>query len=220
VGSVGRGVLMLSGGIDSPVAGYLMNKRGLNLVAIHFHTPPYTGPDALDKVRSLAQQLAPWNCGKLALYTLNFTAIQLKINDLPKKEFATIVARVVMMQIAQQILLKEDAKALITGEALAQVASQTLESLTVTDALAPMLVMRPCLGMDKQEIIHIAQRLDTFDTSIIPASDCCSLFAPAHPSTRPKLQEVSELIALLEIEQLSQACLEQAEITVFSKTYP
>ncbi|NIZ18857.1 tRNA uracil 4-sulfurtransferase ThiI [Entomospira culicis] len=216
VGAVGRGVLMLSGGIDSPVAGYMMNKRGMNLVAVHFHTPPYTGEEALQKVEQLAQALAPWNSGKLSLYTINFTEIQLKINQLPKAEFATIVGRILMMKIARLIMLKEDARAIITGEALAQVASQTLESLQVTDALSPALVLRPCVGMDKQEIIEIAQTMKTFATSIIPAADCCSLFAPDRPATRPKIEEVADLITQLAAEDLIEKAFSQAKIV----TYP
>jgi tRNA uracil 4-sulfurtransferase len=215
IGTTGRGVLMLSGGIDSPVASYMMNKRGLNLVAVHFHTPPYTGSESLEKVQQLATALAPWNCGKLALYTINFTEIQLKIQQIPKPEFTTIVSRIMMMKIAQLIMHKEDARALITGEALGQVASQTLESLQVTDALSQQLVLRPCVGMDKQEIIYLAQKIDTFDTSIIPASDCCSLFAPDHPSTRPKIEEVSQLILQLEVDELIANCFAAAQITVY-----
>ncbi|NIZ40839.1 tRNA 4-thiouridine(8) synthase ThiI [Entomospira entomophila] len=218
VGSVGRGVLLLSGGIDSPVAGYLTCKRGLNLVAVHFHTPPYTGEESLEKVKALAQSLSGWNSGKIALYIINFTSIQLEVNKLSKGEFTTIVSRILMMQIASKIQEKEEAKALITGEALAQVASQTLESLQVTDALTPSLVIRPCIGMDKNEIIHFAQKIHTFETSIIPATDCCSLFAPKHPSTRPKEGEVRDLLAQCHVEHLINEAIESAQIIILSNT--
>ncbi|NIZ46686.1 tRNA 4-thiouridine(8) synthase ThiI [Spirochaetales bacterium BR208] len=218
VGSVGRGILLLSGGIDSPVAGYLMCKRGLNLVAIHFHTPPYTGEESLDKVKALAQGLSGWNSGKIALYIINFTPIQLEVNKLSKGEFTTIVSRIFMMQIASKIQEKEEAKALITGEALAQVASQTLESLQVTDALSDSLILRPCIGMDKNEIIHFAQKIKTFETSIIPATDCCSLFAPKHPSTRPKKEEVRDLISQCHLGALIDEAVDSAEIIILSHT--
>lgn len=215
VGASGRGLLMLSGGIDSPVAGYLMNKRGLNIVAVHFSTPPYTDHESLMKVETLSKQLSPWNTGRLRLYILNFTSIQLKINNIPKPEFTTIVSRIIMMKIAKIIMEQEDAKAIITGESLSQVASQTLESLQVSDALVNALILRPCLSMDKQEIITIAKKIETFKTSIIPATDCCSLFSPQHPSTRPKVKEVEELVNSLALDEIFIDVINKAEIKTF-----
>lgn len=193
IATAGRGLLLLSGGIDSPVAGWLMAKRGLTLIAAHFHTPPYTSPAALQKVHDLAQKLAPWNGGRIVLHSVNFTPLQLAINALVPPPFVTLISRICMARIAHLLGATEHAPVLITGEALGQVASQTLESLICTDAMAQSLVLRPCVGMDKQQIITIAREIDTLEISNIAADDCCSLFAPTSPKIHPSLAEVRAL---------------------------
>ncbi|MCL2519798.1 MAG: tRNA 4-thiouridine(8) synthase ThiI [Spirochaetaceae bacterium] len=201
VGSSGRGIVLLSGGIDSPVAAYLMMKRGLSLTAVHFHTPPYTSPAALAKVQRLAEQLAVYNNGKLPLYAINFTPIQLAINK-GDSRYTTLFSRAAMMQICQKLAGQLGAAGLITGESLGQVASQTLAALTFTDALAGGLVLRPCIGMDKNEIIAIAKKINTYTTSIEAETDCCSLFAPEHPIIRPHFEESLKLYEALQLEDL------------------
>ncbi|MCK5737177.1 MAG: tRNA 4-thiouridine(8) synthase ThiI [Spirochaetaceae bacterium] len=184
VGTAGRGMLLLSGGIDSPVAGYLMSKRGLKLTAVHFHTPPYTSPEALDKVTRLAGLIAPW-CQGLTLYSVNFTECQLKINKSVNPAATTIHTRACMMQIGEELAKKRHCGALVTGESLGQVASQTLESLAFTNSSVQMPVFRPLIGLDKEEIVVIARRIGTFETAIEPFEDCCTLFSPEKPLTRP-----------------------------------
>ncbi|MBN2626503.1 MAG: tRNA 4-thiouridine(8) synthase ThiI [Spirochaetales bacterium] len=191
VGTAGKGVLLLSGGIDSPVAGYLMGKRGVKLSAVYFHTPPYTSDDALTKVKDLAAGLSPWS-GGIKLKIVNFTEVQMLINKSVPPEATTLHTRASMMAIAQKIAEEEGAGALITGEALSQVASQTMESLRFTGSVVDLPVLRPCIGMDKEEIILISRRLNLFETSTRPFDDCCTLFSPVHPLIRPDFKTITE----------------------------
>lgn len=191
VGSSGRAALLLSGGIDSPVAGYMMAKRGLVLTAVHFAAPPYTSPRAELKVKKLASIVARYS-GRINLAVVPFTEIQEHIKDNCPEELFTVIMRRLMMKIAQRIARKDKCQALITGESLGQVASQTIGAIACTDAVATMPVFRPCIGMDKEEIIAIARRIGTFGTSILPFEDCCTVFTPRHPKTRPELEKVIE----------------------------
>ena len=218
VSSAGRGVLLLSGGIDSPVAGYLMAKRGMRLSAVHFHTPPFTSEEAYKKAVRLAGLIAPW-CEGLSLYTIPFTDCQVAINKWVDKSATTLHSRAAMMQIAQRISLGVTAdriNALVTGESLGQVASQTLECLAYTDRSVSAPVFRPLIGMDKEEIIALARKIGVYETAIEPFDDCCTLFSPEHPLTRPNL--VSELQNYGKIEGLTrliEAAVEVAETIRF-----
>lgn len=210
-GTAGKGILLLSGGIDSPVAGYMMAKRGLQLEAVHFHSFPYTSERAQDKVMSLGKKLKLYT-GSLKVYSVNLLAIQKEIADKCPSEEMTILSRRFMMQIAERVALKIGAKTLVTGESLGQVASQTIEGLTVTNAAVKMPVMRPLIAFDKTDIIDIAMRIDTFETSILPFEDCCTVFLPDRVVTKPKLAALEKSQALLDSEGLIQAALEQIEI--------
>ena len=187
--TAGKGVLLLSGGIDSPVAGYMMAKRGMKLDAIYFHAYPYTSNEALEKVKTLASLIAPYNQG-MRLFVVPFTEGQVHIRDNGYEEEATLMFRAAMMQTAQRIAKANDAIAIVTGEALSQVASQTLDAMSFTDSMTDLLVIRPLVGMDKEDIIGKAKRIGTYDTSILPYEDCCVVFSPKHPVTRP-VKEVS-----------------------------
>lgn len=215
VSTGGRGMLLLSGGIDSPVAGYLMAKRGLKLTAVHFHTPPFTSPEAHDKVVRLAALIAPW-CEGLTLYSVPFTECQVKINQSVDRAATTLHTRSCMMEIAENIARKRHCEALVTGESLGQVASQTLESLAFTDAAVPMPVFRPLIGLDKEEIIVLARKIGTFETAIEPFEDCCTLFSPDKPLTRPNV--ISERLVYEGIEGLDiliEKAAENSEILHF-----
>lgn len=189
IGTSGRGMLLLSGGIDSPVAGYMLAKRGMQIQAIHFEAPPYTSERARLKVEKLAEEISEY-CGDIAFHCVPFTDIQVAIRDNCPEELFTIIMRRLMMEIAQRICERENCSCLITGESLGQVASQTMGAIVCTDAVCRMPVFRPCIGMDKSEIVEIARKIDTFDTSILPYEDCCTVFTPKHPRTRPVLQDV------------------------------
>ncbi len=189
VGTAGKGMLLLSGGIDSPVAGAMMAKRGMKADAIYFHAYPYTSEMALEKVRTLASLIAPYMQG-LRLFVVPFTDGQVYIRDNGYEEEATLMFRASMMQTAERIAKEYGATALITGEALSQVASQTLDAMSFTDSMTDLLVLRPLLGMDKEEIIIRARGIGTYDTSILPYEDCCVVFSPKHPITRP-IKEVA-----------------------------
>ena len=189
IGTSGRGMLLLSGGIDSPVAGYMLAKRGMQIQAIHFEAPPYTSEHARLKVEKLAEEISEY-CGDIAFHCVPFTDIQVAIRDNCPEELFTIIMRRLMMEIAQRICERENCSCLITGESLGQVASQTMGAIVCTDAACRMPVFRPCIGMDKSEIVEIARKIDTFDTSILPYEDCCTVFTPKHPRTRPVLQDV------------------------------
>jgi tRNA uracil 4-sulfurtransferase len=189
VGTSGRAIVLLSGGIDSPVAAWYMMKRGLKLEAIHFHTPPFTGPRAQKKVEELASLLAPYNDG-ITLHLCRFTDVQNQITaSCPERLILTIMRRS-MLRIAAALAEGRNISALVTGESLGQVASQTLENMIAIDAASPILVLRPLLGMDKDEIVDRARDIGTYETSILPHEDCCSIFVPRHPKTRPSVAEV------------------------------
>lgn len=189
VGSAGKGVLLLSGGIDSPVAGYMALKRGLKLEGCYFHSHPYTTEQAKEKVIDLAKKLSIYNNG-FKLHIVNFTNIQLEIYEKCPHAQLTIIMRRVMMMIAEKIAEKSNGKALITGESLGQVASQTIESLTVTNMAVDMIVLRPLIGMDKIDVIKIAEKIDTYETSILPYEDCCTIFVAKHPETKPRIDKI------------------------------
>ncbi len=189
VGTSGRAMLLLSGGIDSPVAAYMMAKRGVYLSTIHFVSPPYTSERARLKVERLCEKLAPW-CGDLEFYCVPFTEIQEALRDNCPEELFTIIMRRLMMEIAQRICKEKGIPALCTGESIGQVASQTMGALVCTDAACKMPVFRPVIGMDKVEITAISRKIDTFDISIEPYEDCCTVFTPKHPKTKPTLAEV------------------------------
>lgn len=206
VGTSGKAALLLSGGIDSPVAGWMMAKRGLELCAVYFHAHPYTTDRAKEKVLELARRVSVYS-GAIRVYVVPFTEIQLDIYEKCPHEQLTIIMRRIMMRIAEKIAEKEGAQALITGESLGQVASQTLASLYCTNAVCSMPVFRPVIGFDKQEIIDIAQKIDTFETSILPYEDCCTIFVAKHPTTRPKLSDIqiSEQALVNLEEQIARA---------------
>lgn len=206
VSTSGKAALMLSGGIDSPVAAYMMAKRGLTLIGIHFASPPYTSERARSKVISLAQLLTPYT-GNMNVYVVPYTKPQEFIRDNAPEELFTVLMRRSMMRITRMLCDKENAEAIITGESLAQVASQTLRAIACTDAAQDLPVFRPCIGMDKTEIIDIARKIGTFDTSILPYEDCCTIFTPAHPRTKPHLDEIesAERLMMPELSELEAA---------------
>jgi thiamine biosynthesis protein ThiI len=194
-------MLLLSGGIDSPVAGVMMAKRGLSISAVHFYTPPYTGERALMKVRSLCEKMARY-CGTVPLFIVPFTQISEQIKEYCREDFHTLIMRRLMMQIAQRIALDDGCGALVTGESVGQVASQTIMSLACTGAGLDLPVLRPVIGLDKEEIIAIARKIDTFETSILPFDDCCTVFTPRHPKTKPRLDEIISAESALDLEEL------------------
>lgn len=209
-GTAGLATLLISGGIDSPVAGYMMARRGLELTAVHFYSYPYTSERARDKVVDLAKIVSRFS-GPIKLHLVPFTEIQLAIYEkCPPKE-TTVLMRRLMMKIAQLWAEKDGARALITGEALGQVASQTLESLCVTDDAVTMPVFRPLIGFDKNDIVAIAKKIDTFNTSILPYEDCCTVFVPQHPVTKPEVQKMRESEALVDFSEMIQRAIENTE---------
>ena len=210
-GSAGKGVLLLSGGIDSPVAGYMMAKRGMELVCVYYHSHPYTSERAKEKVVELARKLSVYT-GSIKLYVAPFTEIQMQIIEKCKENELTIIMRRYMMQVAEQVAKKENALALITGESLGQVASQTVESMFVTNSELELPVYRPVVGMDKIDITDIARAIDTFETSILPYEDCCTIFVPKHPKTRPILADIKKSEEVLNREQLIANCMGNMEI--------
>ena len=191
VGTSGRAAILISGGIDSPVAAYMMAKRGIKLTAIHFASPPYTSKRAEDKVVRLLRKVSRY-AGRLTMYTVPFTKIQERLKDECPEELFTIIMRRLMMEMSEKIALDNDCSALITGESLGQVASQTIGALGCTNEATDMVIFRPLIGMDKQEIIDISYKIDTFETSIEPYEDCCTVFTPKHPRTKPVLKYVKE----------------------------
>jgi thiamine biosynthesis protein ThiI len=210
-GSAGKGVLLLSGGIDSPVAGYMMAKRGLELVCVYYHSHPYTSERAKDKVVELARKLSVYT-GSIKLYVAPFTEIQMQIIEKCKENELTIIMRRYMMQVAEQVAKLENALALVTGESLGQVASQTLESMHVTNSDLELPVYRPVVGMDKIDITDIARQIDTFETSILPFEDCCTIFVPKHPKTKPRLEDIKKSEEALDKDQLIANCMANMEI--------
>lgn len=211
VGTSGKGMLLLSGGIDSPVAGYMMAKRGIALEAVHYHSFPYTSERAKQKVIELAQELSAYT-GPIKIHMVHFTDIQMSIYEKCPEEQLTLIMRVFMMRIAEKIAKDRNCGALITGESLGQVASQTLASLTVTNSVIDLPVFRPLIGMDKLEIMDIAKRIDTYETSILPYEDCCTVFVPKHPVTHPKLEKILKSVKLLDSEALIADALAKTEV--------
>ncbi|MCM1523582.1 MAG: tRNA 4-thiouridine(8) synthase ThiI [Ruminococcus sp.] len=211
VGTSGKAMLLLSGGIDSPVAGYMMAKRGIDISAIHFAAPPYTSDRARLKVEKLCEKIAPW-CGDTDFYCVPFTEIQEAIRDNCPEELFTVIMRRLMMEIAQRICEDKGITALITGESVGQVASQTMGAIVCTDSVCRMPVFRPVIGMDKSEIVEISRKIDTFDTSVLPYEDCCTVFTPKHPKTKPSLEEVTAAQNAFDFEPLIQKAAENTEM--------
>ena len=211
VGMGGKGMLLLSGGIDSPVAGYMMASRGMQIEAVYFHAFPFTSNQAKDKVVELARLLTPFT-GSLRLHIINFTEIQLQIRDHCPEDMITIVMRRMMMRIAEKLAEKYHCKALVTGESLGQVASQTLEALCTTDSVVERPVFRPLIGLDKDDTVQIARRIGTFETSILPYEDCCTVFVAKHPKTHPSLLHASDAENNLAIEELVNIGLQDIEV--------
>ena len=209
VGMGGRAVSLLSGGIDSPVSSWMMARRGVELEMVHFVSPPYTSQQAQDKVLELAHLLTGY-CGRLVVHIVPFTKIQEEIRKNCPEEYFTLIMRRFMMRLAQAVARKIGAKALVTGESLGQVASQTMLALGTTDDVCEMPVLRPLIGMDKVEIIRIARQIGTFDTSILPYEDCCTVFTPRHPCTRPKLEDVRTAEAALDVDALVNEAFAQS----------
>lgn len=214
VGSSGNALLLLSGGIDSPVAGYMMAKRGIHISAIHYVSPPYTSERARLKVEQLCEKMTDY-CGNIAFFCVPFTEIQEAIKNNCPEEYFTIIMRRIMMEIAQQIAEKDECLALITGESVGQVASQTLSAIRCTDAVCRMPVFRPLIGMDKTEIVEISRKIDTFDISTLPYEDCCTVFTPKHPKVRPALSDVEKAQAQFDFSNLIKKAVEDTEMKIF-----
>ncbi len=213
VSTSGKGALMLSGGIDSPVAAYMMAKRGMSIMSVHFASPPYTSERARNKVVTLAEKLTDYT-GDMNLFIVPFTTVQEYIRDHGVPELFTILMRRSMMRITEKLARKFGASAIITGESLGQVASQTMAAITATNASVDMPIFRPVIGMDKTEITEIARKIDTFETSILPFEDCCTIFTPPHPKTKPSLEEViaaEEAMGLEELFRLEAEAADEAE---------
>ena len=210
VGANGRAAMLLSGGIDSPVAGYMMAKRGLELVAIHFFSYPYTSERAKEKVLELAEILTAYT-GRMPLLVVPFTKIQEAIRDCCHEELFTLIMRRFMMRIAEKLAVREGCGGLITGESLGQVASQTMPAMAVTGAVCSLPVFRPVIGMDKEEIVRIARKIGTFETSILPYEDCCTVFTPKHPNTRPKMPKILEAESHLDVDALVEEAVNGTE---------
>ena len=211
IGTNGRAMLLLSGGIDSPVAGYMIAKRGVTVEAVYFHAPPYTSERAKQKVIDLAQIVSQY-AGPINLHIVNFTDIQLYIYENCPHEELTIIMRRYMMKIAERIGRSNQDMALITGESIGQVASQTVQSLVTTNEVCTMPVFRPLIGFDKQEIVEIAEKIGSYETSIQPYEDCCTVFLPKHPVTKPKLSKIEKSEEALDVEGLVSAAVDSAEV--------
>ncbi len=210
VGTAGKGVLLLSGGIDSPVAGYFLAHRGMRIHAVHFHSFPYTSLQAKDKVVRLAKKISEY-CGDINLHILSLKETQESIYKNCDRDYMIILMRRIMMRVAEKLCEKINAQAIITGENLAQVASQTMESITVTNAVVQVPVFRPLIGFDKADIIEKAKKINTYDISIEPYEDCCTVFLPKNPVTRPNMKKVLEQESKLDIDKLVQECLDGEE---------
>jgi len=211
VGTNGRATLLLSGGIDSPVAGWMIAKRGVSMSAVHFNSPPYTSERAKEKVLDLARILSESLCG-IRVHVVPFTDIQMQIHEKCHPDYTTIIMRRYMMRLANAIAHKERAQALVTGESIGQVASQTMQALTCTDEIADIPVFRPLIGLDKYEIIDVANKIGTYETSILPYEDCCTVFTPRHPATKPKMEIILEGESKLDTDALIQAALEGTQV--------
>jgi len=210
VSTSGKAAIMLSGGIDSPVAAYMMAKRGLALTSVHFASPPYTSERAKQKVVTLSQKIQPY-IGNHKLYVVPFTDVQVYIRDNAPEEIFTVLLRRSMMRITEQICNRTGCLAIVTGESLAQVASQTVQALACTDVAANLPVLRPLIGLDKNEIMKIAREIDTYDTSILPYEDCCTIFTPAHPKTKPTLEEILRAESAMQLAELEKIAADDAE---------
>jgi thiamine biosynthesis protein ThiI len=211
VGTNGKTALLLSGGIDSPVAGWMIAKRGVRLTAVHYHSFPYTSDKAKEKVIDLCRLLT-YYCGPIRLHVVPFTEIQQELYEKCPDGLLTVLMRRFMMRIAEIIAKEDGAQALVTGESIGQVASQTLEALASTDDAVSLPVFRPLIGMDKKEIVEIAEKINTYETSILPYEDCCTVFVPRHPVTKPKLDKVRQAETLVDGEALIERALEGVEI--------
>ena len=211
VGSNGKATLLISGGIDSPVAGWMVAKRGVKLEGVHFYSYPYTSEKAKEKVIRLTKILSQYNLG-MKLHIIPFTEIQLAINQYCPQEYLTIIMRRFMMKIAERIALENGSLGLITGEAIGQVASQTLESLLVTDNAVTLPVYRPCIGIDKSEVVEISRKIEAYETSILPYEDCCTVFVAKHPVTKPDLQKTIDYESVLNIEELIHNAIDNDEV--------
>ena len=211
LGTNGRAMSLLSGGIDSPVASWMVAKRGMELECIHFHTYPFTSEKSQEKVRDLAQILAKY-CGRVRLHKVNMLEIQKSIGLNCKDEEMTIISRRFMMRIAERVAESRHCDALVTGESIGQVASQTIQGLTCTNASVKMPVFRPLIAMDKTEIIEVAQKIGTFETSILPEEDCCTVFSPKKPVTKPKLDRIEKSENKLDVEKLIQDAIDNIEV--------
>lgn len=214
-GTNGKALLLLSGGIDSPVAGHLVAKRGVSLDCVYFESPPYTSDLAFDKVKQLAEKLSLY-CGSIRLFSVSATEIQEKIFSDCHPEMTTILLRRFMMRLAEKVAERCGAAALVTGESLGQVASQTMPSLVVTDSVAGIPVFRPCIGLDKEEIVTIARQIDTFETSSLPYEDCCTVFTPRHPNIRPTIEQALREEAKLDVDALIENALSQTKSVFIS----
>jgi thiamine biosynthesis protein ThiI len=213
VGASGRGVCLLSGGIDSPAAAWMMAKRGLELELVHFFSYPYTSPEAKEKVLELAKILTAW-CGRTTVHVVPFTAIQEELRRSCPEELFTVLMRRFMMRIAERVAKRTGAGALITGESLGQVASQTIAAMKCTGAVCTLPVLRPVVGMDKEEIVRIARRIGTFETSILPYEDCCTVFTPRHPRINPTLSEAEAAESALDVEEMVRQAVDHIERVV------
>ena len=211
IGMGGHAVSLLSGGIDSPVSSYMIAKRGVQLELLHFASPPYTSEQAREKVLQLARELTVW-CGRLTVHVVPFTEIQEEIRRKCPEDHFTLIMRRFMMRLGDRLAHELACKAIVTGESLGQVASQTIQALVVSDDVATLPVLRPLIGMDKEEIVRIARHVGTFDTSILPYEDCCTVFTPRHPKTKPNLEEVREYEAALDIDALCDKALAGREM--------
>ena len=210
IGMGGRSALLLSGGIDSPVAGYMIAKRGVELECVHFFSYPYTSERAREKVLDLAKIMSRY-CGRMTVHVVGFTKVQEAIRDNCPEELFTLIMRRMMMRIAERIAKDTGCMCLTTGESLGQVASQTMQSMLITNAVCSLPVFRPVIGMDKEEIIEIARRIDTMETSILPYEDCCTVFTPKHPKTKPSFAEIEAAEAKLDVEALVNEAVENTE---------
>ena len=211
VGTNGNATLLLSGGIDSPVAGWMIAKRGVQINAVHYHSYPYTSDRAKEKVLDLARKLS-FSCCGIKVYVVPFTEIQMEIHEKCPEEYTTLIMRRYMMRIAERIARETESEALITGESIGQVASQTMTALGTTDAVVQMPVFRPLIGFDKSEIIEMARKIGTLEISEQPFEDCCTVFTPRHPATHPKMEKILEGESRLEEEALIQRALDGTEM--------
>ncbi len=211
--SAGRGLLLLSGGIDSPVAGCMMAKRGLEIEALHFESFPYTSERAREKVMTLAQEMTEF-CSRIHVHVISLTHVQEELRDRCEEDYFTILLRIFMMKLAERVAAEYKCDCLVTGESLGQVASQTLKAIRVTDSVVDLPVFRPCIGMDKSEIVIEARKYGTFDTSILPFEDCCTVFTPRHPKTQPRMEAVQEELRKVDFEGL----LDEAYATMQTET--